>query len=232
MKTCNSWDRQCSRTPPRTRRRPCSRGARLLVAATRIKGACDPRDRRGDDGPARSTRHVMGRVVAVDDADGGSRGAWRRRLPVAGRFQTACAETSPTRGIRNKGIARCGHAASSSSSSVDRGSPTRVDDQSRRGDGRIGSRSSRSGRPRRSERARADFGGGGTTTVQVASSEARGFLGRSDPSDVTPPRRRTSRTRFAYAVPSGPTIEPVVRRGRRGGRRRGGHDNLSGKATA
>ena len=69
-------------------------------------------------------------------------------------------------------------------------------------------------------------------TVQVASSEARGSLGRSGPSDVTPPRRRTSRTRFAYAVPSGPTIEPVVRRGRRGGRRRGGHDNLSGKATA
>ena len=46
------------------------------------------------------------------------------------------------------------------------------------------------------------------TTVQVASSEARGFLGRSGPSDVTPPRRRTSRTRFAYAVPSVPTMEP------------------------
>ena len=46
------------------------------------------------------------------------------------------------------------------------------------------------------------------TTVHVASSEARGFLGRSGPSDVMPPRRRTSRTRFAYAVPSGPTIEP------------------------
>ena len=46
------------------------------------------------------------------------------------------------------------------------------------------------------------------TTVQVASSEARGFLGRSGPSDVTPPRRRTSRTRFAYAVPLVPTIEP------------------------
>ena len=46
------------------------------------------------------------------------------------------------------------------------------------------------------------------TTVQVASSEARGSLRRSGPSDVTPPRRRTSRTRFAYAVPLAPTIEP------------------------
>ena len=218
--------------PAAARRRPCSRGARLLVAATRIKGACDPRDRRGDDGPARSTRHVMGRVVAVDDADGGSRGAWRRRLPVAGRFQTACAESSPTRGIRNKGMARCRHAASSSSSSVDRGSPTRLDDPAAarrrayrlpciatRPSKALGTGSGRLRRPR-------------PTTVRVASSEARGFLGRPDPSNVTPLRWRMPRTRFAYAVPSGPTIEPVVRRGRRGGRRRGGHDNLSGKATA
>ena len=110
-----------------------------------------------------------------------------------------------------------------SSSSVDRGSPTRLDDPAAarrrayrlpciatRPSKALGTGSGRLRRPR-------------PTTVRVASSEARGFLGRSGPSDVTPPRRRTSRTRFAYAVPSGPTIEPVVRCG---GRRRGGHDNL------
>ena len=46
------------------------------------------------------------------------------------------------------------------------------------------------------------------TTVQVASSETRGSLGRSGPPDVTPPRQRTSRTRFAYAVPSGTRLRP------------------------
>ena len=38
-------------------------------------------------------------------------------------IETTCVEPSPTRGNRNKGIARCVHAAFGSSSSADRGSP-------------------------------------------------------------------------------------------------------------